>query len=174
MGALLSYLWPRVNDVEVDPATGLSPRDKHLVASTWDLVKKDKHSNGAYVFELLFTKHPDVKNMFPFARGREWAEFREDARLRIHIIAVMDALTAFVDLLDNVPLLDAMARKLADSHVKRQVSEAHFQALGEILMQALKDKLGPKLMTPETVTAWSRTYGLVLKVVGDQMNKDKS
>lgn len=45
------------------------------------------------------------------------------------------------------------------------------QALGEIVLQALSDRLGPRIMTPEATTAWKRTYGLVLKVVADQMAK---
>ena len=50
MGALLSYLWPPSS--EVDPATGVSPKDKHLVASTWAIVKRDPSGNGNYIFEL--------------------------------------------------------------------------------------------------------------------------
>lgn len=75
----------------------------------------------------LFSKHDDVKSMFPFARGQEWAAIREKPQLRAHVNAVMYALTSYVDHLDDVATLDAMVRKLADSHAKRKVTEAHFQ-----------------------------------------------
>lgn len=169
MGIILSYLWPL--STEVDPATGLSPKDKHLVTTTWAIIKKDTAGNGLYLFKLLFEKHTDVRDMFPFARGRPWAELKDDPRLRAHSSSVMYSVTSMLDHLDDVPCLDAMVRKLGDSHVKRRVTEAHFKALGEILLQTLHDKLGPGIMTPEATTAWTRTYGLILKVIADQMAK---
>ncbi|KAE8736874.1 hypothetical protein FOCC_FOCC017672 [Frankliniella occidentalis] len=174
MGAILSYLWSPSLSTEVDPATGLSPRDKHLVRTTWAIVKKDASSNGLYLFQLLFTKHTDVRDMFPFARGKEAAEYRDDPRMRAHANAVMYALTSYIDQLDDVPCLDAMVRKLADSHLKRHVTPEHFKALGAVVMQALQDLLGASVMTPDAVTAWTRTYGLVLQVVTDQMGKAQS
>ncbi|XP_034248482.1 globin-2 B chain-like [Thrips palmi] len=171
MGIILSYLWPL--STEVDPVTGLSPKDKHLLTTTWALVKKDAAGNGSHLFRLLFEKHPDVRDMFPFARGKQWAEYSEDARLRAHVSSVMYALTSMVDNLGDVACLDAMVRKLADNHVRRRVTLEHFKALGGILVQTLQDKLGPSIMTAETTTAWARMYDLVLKVLADQMAKPK-
>lgn len=81
----------------------------------------------------LFKRHHDVKEMFPFARGKEWDQICDDVRLRAHVNSVMYALTSFIDNLGDIPCLDVMVRKLADSHAKRHVTGDHFKVRKDLL-----------------------------------------
>lgn len=77
------------NDQTVDPATGLTGRQKKLVQSTWAIVKKDPIANGVAImitwvffflnhfkFPAMLRAHPKIKKMmilnlqiFPKAPG---------------------------------------------------------------------------------------------------------
>lgn len=49
MGMLYSLLGYNGRTDDPDPVTGLTSRDKHLLKSTWELVKKDLKGNGVKV-----------------------------------------------------------------------------------------------------------------------------
>lgn len=59
------------------------------------------------------------------------------------------------------------------SFVQWLVVSFRAQALGEIVVLTLQDKLGPKHMTSEATTAWKRVYGLVVTVIADQMKRER-
>lgn len=49
MGVITSYMKPAG---EPDPVTGLTPKEKSLVVSSWNIVKKDLQGTGIELFRM--------------------------------------------------------------------------------------------------------------------------
>lgn len=166
MGAFLS-----TQSTWADPVTGLSARDRYLVNNSWAMVKKDLKGAGMHVFKLLFEQHPDVQEMFPFAKGKSYEEYKSDPRFAAHINSVLYTLTSVVDHLDDPDVLEAMIRKTGVNHYRRSVSMEQFKVLGGVLVQALNDLLGPRVMNAETTASWGKTYTHLMKILEEELKR---
>lgn len=59
MGVIVSYMGGLSQSNEPDPVTGLTPKEKQLVANSWNLVKKDLVNNGVKLFLMYVFLFPN-------------------------------------------------------------------------------------------------------------------
>ncbi|GJQ73526.1 glob1 [Trypoxylus dichotomus] len=169
MGVITSYLR---GSNDPDPVTGLTPKEKALVVSSWNLVKKDLTANGVELFKLFFKHKPEYQNYFPF-RGVPMDELTHDPKLKAHAISVMYALSSIIDNLDNSDVLVNLLQKTGESHRRRKIPEESFNVLHKTVLELLQKGLGPKL-SKEGLDAWDKTLTVALKVVKDTLRTVES
>ncbi|KAI1301691.1 Globin [Halotydeus destructor] len=145
---------------------GLTEKEKDIVRQTWELVKKDINGNGYDLLIRFFTENPTYQQYFSF-KDVPLAELRGNKKVLAHVKSLMYALTAVVDSLDDTDCLVEMLAKLASSHKTRGIAVDTFDNLGLTVLGHLAEKF-PDLVNEEGTLAWKKTYGVIVKVVGDK------
>ncbi|KAK9474284.1 globin-like protein [Dipodascopsis tothii] len=95
-------------------------------------------------YENLFAVRPDLEFMFPDI-GRQSA-------------ALSGLFSAALAMLESLESLDEILERMGRRHAYViGVDAAHFELLGVILIQTLRDRLGPKF-SPQIETTWIKIY----------------
>jgi nitric oxide dioxygenase len=122
-----------------------------LVRKSWDLVAGDPDGVAALFYRRLFAAAPGVRPLFP-------ASMQEQGRKLVQMLATA---VANLDKLEAIrPAVEALARR----HVGYGALPEHYPVVGEALLAALDDGLGPQL-TPETTAAWAAAYAALSQVM---------
>ncbi|XP_049799452.1 globin C, coelomic-like isoform X3 [Schistocerca nitens] len=167
MGALLSFLWgggkatPALPEVP-DPVTGLTPREKDFVVTTWGSVRKDITNNGVQLFLRFFDKLPSAQKRFPSFADMPRDELATSKRLKAHANSVMYSIDSIVCNLDDPEVLEEMLLKIGNNHGRRKVPEDEFKVLKDVLMQLLRDALDIH-KSPVGEQAWSKAIDVMYK-----------
>nr|CAD7411990.1 unnamed protein product [Timema poppensis] len=164
MGGLLSYLWggtpASTEREEVDPATGLSPKERKLVQDTWKLVNQDAKGNGVALFMALFKAYPHYQREFPSLAKIPLSELATSKKMIAHANTVMYSLTSVIDNLSDPECLQEMLQKIGENHGRRKTGQRPFLDLKGVFIQLLQGKLG-KQMTPQAIVAWGKTVDVM-------------
>ncbi|CAG2175984.1 unnamed protein product [Oppiella nova] len=80
-------------------------------------------------------------------------------------------LSMLVDNIDDTDVLVEMLAKMGDNHNRHKTTLQMFVNLKTSLFGLLVDKLGPTVMTADAVTAWDKTYSVILSVVKPILEK---
>jgi nitric oxide dioxygenase len=122
-----------------------------LVRKSWDLVAGDPDGVAALFYRRLFAIAPGVRPLFP-------ASMHEQGRKLVQMLATA---VANLDRLDAIrPAVEALAHR----HVGYGALPAHYPVVGEALLGALEEGLGPQL-TAETAEAWQTAYAALSQVM---------
>lgn len=100
---------------------------------------------AATVYRRLFELHPAARQLFAQVAPAE----------QTHKLLMMFAL--IVERLDDPPALAAQIRRLGVRHSHRGVTPRHYALMGQALLEAFADCLGPA-WTPELRDAWAEAY----------------
>ncbi|CAL1265506.1 unnamed protein product [Larinioides sclopetarius] len=160
MGFFVSKIWPLWSPAGYDvpdPATGLTPRQKNLVQSTWKIVRADTKNNGIAFFMRFFDAHPEYQKLFKGFANVPRSELPQNGKLLGHALSVMYAINSIVDNLNDTESLVQILEKIGVSHIPRKISGKHFQNLAVVLVNFLKEALGPSLMDSTTEEAWRKS-----------------
>ena len=96
-------------------------------------------------YERLFTVAPTVRSLFHNQRSLQ------EEKLTNMLLLLLESL----DRLDKlVPVLWQSGRK----HRLYGAEAAHYPVVGEVLLWALEQKLGPERLTPDVRAAWNEFY----------------
>ena len=116
-----------------------------------DSLKAISHKGDELVaafYDILFTKYPTVRPLFDNARMPE----QKQKLLRAIVMAVRNLEKPEV----LVPYLEGLGRM----HVAYGAEAAHYDAVGECLLEALEKTAGP-LWNDELKAAWGDAYGAI-------------
>lgn len=144
MGAIYSLLGYDLKTDDPDPITGLTSKQKHIVKSTWNILKKDPKSHGVNLFLTwarireswiwwrnpflfrFFKYHPGYQKYFPF-KDVPTDELADSKIFQAHCLNVIYALSAIVDNVDNSEIMVSLLKKNGESHRRRNVpAEAYW------------------------------------------------
>jgi len=116
-------------------------------------LREDRGPTLAHRFyERLFHVAPGVRELFHNSLEQQEIKFTQ----------MLQSLRDSLDRLDNlVPLLWQTGR----NHRLYGAEEAHYAVVGEVLLLALEDQLGPEELTPERRAAWEEFYQLVALIM---------
>lgn len=92
-----------------------------------------------------------------------WDELKGDKRLKMHAGRVTSALSALVDNLNNPDELKQVLNNMLMGHKARDITLEQFVNLQKVLIDFLKDALGPQLMNEDAVVAWNTTYEFIVQ-----------
>ena len=113
---------------------------------------------GVLLFKNIFTIAPEAINLF--VSFKDEANLYESPKLEAHGIKVVTTVGTAVGLLRDLDTLVPVLQQLGTKHVDYGVIPAHYEIVGQALMQTLKMGLGDDY-TEETEDAWRAIYGVV-------------
>lgn len=134
------------------PAAPVSP-DAALVRRTLADVGEDADKVTSYFYALLFTRHPELRSLFPAAMDTQ-----RDRLLK--------ALLTAAEHIDNKPVLTEYLRNLGRGHRKYGTQASHYPAVGEALLGALA-RYATNTWDDEAEAAWIRTYTAISQIMID-------
>ncbi|MBT2490507.1 flavohemoprotein [Streptomyces sp. ISL-96] len=134
------------------PAAPVSP-DAALIRRTLADVGDDAGKVTAYFYALLFTRHPELRALFPAAMDTQ-----RDRLLK--------ALLTAAEHIDNKPVLTEYLRNLGRGHRKYGTQASHYPAVGEALLGALA-RYATSTWDDEAEAAWIRTYTAISQIMID-------
>jgi len=129
--------------------TTLPPQQIQLVTSTWARVAPSAPAVAALFYERLLTLDPQLKPLF---KGDMVAQGGK----------LMEMIGAAVGLLDRPAVLTPVLRNLGRRHQGYGVVDAHYDVVGQALLQTLEAGLG-EAFTTSVRSAWTAVYGALAR-----------
>lgn len=152
-----------------NPVTGLTPKEVRLLQSTWSLVQRDPVGNGIGLFLTFFKNNPEHKNLFPF-RDVPNEDLYKNKTVQAHATAVVYALSAMIDNLENTEVLINLLTKNGQSHAKRNIPPKGYWDLKLAVLEVLETELGPKI-NKEGLDAWAKMLDVAFSVIIENMKQ---
>lgn len=113
----------------------------------------------SYFYALLFTRHPDLRPLFPAAMDTQ-----RDRLLK--------ALLTAAERIDHAEALAAYLKNLGRGHRKYGTRPEHYPAVGECLIGSLS-RYASAIWDEETEAAWVRTYTTISQIMIDAAAADE-
>ncbi|QEU93179.1 globin domain-containing protein [Streptomyces kanamyceticus] len=133
--------------------------DAVLVQRTMAEIGPDSDKVTSYFYALLFTRHPDLRALFPAAMDTQ-----RDRLLK--------ALLTAAEHIDNTDVLVSYLKNLGRGHRKYGTQPEHYPAVGEALIGSLS-RYASSVWDEETEAAWVRTYTKISQVMIDAAAEDE-
>jgi hemoglobin-like flavoprotein len=125
-----------------------------LLRSSFELVAPKGEQVVDRFYTLLFEKHPSVKPLFANTTQKEQGK------------KLLRSLSIVVQNLEKPDVLAPYLQGLGRMHVAFGTQEAHYDAVGGCLLQALAETAGPA-WNATLESAWAEAYGVVAKLMKD-------
>jgi len=149
---------------QVDPATGLSQREKQDIRHVWSLVSQDLESAGMGFFLAYFKAHPEYQSKFKAFAKVPMDELKDNRSFQMHAMNVMNAITLIVDTLENPEELVSGLKEMGVNHRKRRIEAIHFHNLAAVLLAFLQSALG-SAFTEQAQKSWSKAMGVIISTI---------
>ena len=122
----------------------LSEKTIKIVKATAAPVAANSEAITSRMYEILFTNHPELKELFKDANPDQHKK-------------LAGAVSAYAANIDNLAVLSKAVEKMAQTHVSSAVKPEHYPLVGVSLLQAVKDVLGDAA-TNDVIEAWKEAY----------------
>ncbi|MFE0178141.1 globin domain-containing protein [Streptomyces sp. NPDC059002] len=156
--ASVEHLAPRASVAPPERAETGSP-DAILVQRTMAEIGPVADKVTSYFYALLFTRHPDLRPLFPAAMDTQ-----RDRLLK--------ALLTAAEHIDHTDVLVSYLKNLGRGHRKYGTQPEHYPAVGECLIGSLS-RYASAVWDDETEAAWVRTYTTISQVMIDAAAADE-
>jgi hemoglobin-like flavoprotein len=130
----------------------MSPETKALLKTSWAMVAPIGDTVATLFYERLFTLDPSLRRLF------KNADMKQQRR------KLVQALTAVINGVDNLPSLVPTLEALGRNHVRYGVTDQHYDTVGAALLWTLEQGL-KEAWTPAAKSAWTEAYGAVAGVM---------
>ena len=121
-----------------------------IVQSTVPVLKEYSKPIGKRFYELLFSKAPDLYNLFN----------QTNQKRGIQQEALGYAVYAAGEHITNLEAIMPVITRVTEKHRAIGVVPEQYPVVGETLLQAVKDVLGDAA-TDEIIDAWGKAYGYI-------------
>ncbi|WP_339205461.1 NO-inducible flavohemoprotein [Paenibacillus sp. FSL K6-3182] len=101
-------------------------------------------------YQLLFTNHPELLNLFNHANQKQG---RQQA-------ALANVVYAAALHIENLAAIIPVVKQIGHKHRSLGVKPEHYPIVGKYLLMAIKDVLG-EAATDEILNAWAEAYGII-------------
>lgn len=129
------------------PRRSLTTQQKEIVKSTIPALQEHGVTITTLFYKRLLEKHPELKNIFNTAHQ---ATGEQPA-------ALAHAVWAYASNIDRPEALSGTVSRIGHKHASLGVLPAHYPIVGEFLLAAIKDVLGPAV-NDQVVDAWTAAY----------------
>jgi hemoglobin-like flavoprotein len=126
--------------------------DVIALRSSFELVIERAPDLTVRFYEILFSRHPQVKPLFGRNSGRAQAEM------------LAGAIAAVIDHLEDAPWLARTLGGLGAKHVTYGVTAEMYPMVGECLLATLAEVAGSD-WTPALEKAWTDAYGAITSLM---------
>ena len=130
----------------------VTPRQQTLIRESWAQVGPIADAAATIFYDRLFDLDPSLRKLFS----------RTDmAGQRRNLVQTLGVVVASIDRLESIiPAVEALGRR----HAGYGVEAAHFDTVGEALLDTLAVGLGESF-TPDVREAWATAYGVLAGVM---------
>ncbi|MEF2097264.1 NO-inducible flavohemoprotein [Bacillus sp. CFBP9009] len=128
----------------------LDAKTIEIVQSTAPVLKEHSKPIGKRFYELLFSKAPDLYNLFN----------QTNQKRGIQQEALGYAVYAAGEHITNLEAIKPVIKRVTEKHRAIGVKPEQYPVVGETLLQAVKDVLGDGA-TDEIIEAWGKAYGYI-------------
>ncbi|MBG9787871.1 NO-inducible flavohemoprotein [Brevibacillus laterosporus] len=128
----------------------LSEKTIQIIKSTVPVLEKHGIDITKRFYQLLFTKHPELLNIFNHANQKQ-------ERQQTALANVVYAAAQYIDKLETII---PVVKQIGHKHRSLGIKAEHYPIVGENLLAAIKDVLGD-LATDEILQAWAEAYGVI-------------
>lgn len=127
--------------------TGLTAQQKQIVKSTIPALQEYGVTITTLFYKRLLEKHPELKNVFNTVHQKTGEQ----------PAALAHAVWAYAVNIDEPEALSAAVSRIGHKHASLGVMPAHYPIVGEHLLAAIKDVLGPAA-NEQVLDAWKAAY----------------
>ncbi|MBM6618506.1 NO-inducible flavohemoprotein [Bacillus suaedaesalsae] len=131
----------------------LNEKTIEIIKSTVPVLKEHGTTITTRFYELLFSKNPDLLNIFNHVNQKQGRQQT----------ALANAVYAAAVHIDQLEAILPAVKQIAHKHRSLGVKAEHYPSVGENLLQAIKDVLGDAA-TDEIISAWADAYGVIANV----------
>jgi nitric oxide dioxygenase len=128
----------------------LDEKTIEIVKSTAPVLKENSEAIGKRFYELLFTKVPELNNMFN----------QTNQKRGIQQEALAYSVYAAGENIDNLEAIESVITRVTEKHRAIGVKPEQYPVVGETLLTAVKDVLGDAA-TDEILEAWEEAYDYI-------------
>ncbi|WP_314586001.1 NO-inducible flavohemoprotein [Paenibacillus terrigena] len=128
----------------------LNPSTIAIIKSTVPVLEVHGTAITARFYELLFTNHPELLNIFNHANQRQGKQSG----------ALANAVYAAAANIDRLEQIIPVVKQIGHKHRALGIKPEHYPIVGEHLLIAIKDVLGDAA-TEEIIGAWAEAYGVI-------------
>ena len=140
------------NSIVTSRSPSVTPRQQTLIRESWAQVAPIADAAATIFYDRLFELDPSLRRLFS----------RTDmAGQRRNLMQTLAVVVASIDRLESiVPAVEALGRR----HAGYGVEAAHFETVGQALLDSLAVGLGEDF-TAEARDAWATAYGILAGVM---------
>ncbi|RJE19484.1 hypothetical protein PHISCL_08169 [Aspergillus sclerotialis] len=139
--------------------SALTPEQVQIIKSTVPALEKHGVAITTLFYERLLRDHPQLKNIFNTAHQATGAQ----------PAALAHAVWAYASNIENPEALKTAISRIGHKHVSLGVTEDLYPVVGQGLLAAIKDTLGPAA-NESVLDAWKAGYGQLAKYFIDFEN----
>lgn len=140
-----------------DAPMALSEETITIVKSTAPVMIEHGQAITDRMYDIMFTRYPDVKAMFANAPDNQ--SFK-----------LSSAIAAYAQNIDKLDNLTGAVNGMVTAHVRTGVKAEHYPVVAECLMEALHDVLGDAF-TDDIKGAWTEAYMFLANLLIDAESK---
>ncbi|NML10242.1 hypothetical protein HHL08_08775 [Sphingobium sp. AR-3-1] len=134
-------------------ARTMSAETMAIVKSTAPALQQHGLAITTRMYERLFVD-PEIKALFNQAAQRSGEQPKRLA----------DAILAFAKNVDKLDVLTSAIERIASRHVETHIKPAHYPAVADALLPAIKDVLGDAI-DEQVLAAWGEAYWFLADVL---------
>jgi nitric oxide dioxygenase len=128
----------------------LSDKTIQIIKSTVPVLEIHGTAITKRFYEMLFSNHPDLLNIFNHANQKQGKQQ----------MALANAVYAAAQHIDKLEAIIPVVKQIAHKHRSLGIKAEHYPIVGENLLAAIKDVLG-SAATDEIIEAWAEAYGVI-------------
>ena len=127
----------------------LDQKTQEIIKSTAPLIKEKGEQITTRMYEILFSKYPETKELFKNAPQDQYKR-------------LANAIFAYSANIDRLDTLNEAIERMAQKHVETNVKPEHYPLVKDALLTAIKEVLNPP---QEVLDAWDKAYDLLADVL---------
>ncbi|KAJ7489974.1 globin-like protein [Mycena galericulata] len=132
----------------------LTPSQIATVKATAPVLQQHGEAIATLFYRELLEGHPSLRDMFSATDQTTGRQPR----------ALAGAVLAYATYIDDLPRLTAAVERIAHKHASLQVTPPQYEVVGQFLLAAIGQVLGPEGATAEVVDAWTAAYAALAAV----------
>ncbi len=127
----------------------LDKQTQEIIKSTAPLIKENGEKITTRMYEILFSKYPETKELFKNAPPDQYKR-------------LANAIFSYAANIDRLEALQEAIERMAQKHVETNVKPEHYPLVKDALLTAIKEVLNPP---EEIINAWDKAYDVLANVL---------
>ncbi|CAJ0576791.1 unnamed protein product, partial [Mesorhabditis spiculigera] len=138
------------------PRMPLTDDQRQAIKVSYAKLAENPTKYGNELFIRLFADFPDYKDIWPRFRAIPDSSIVGSDQLRTHATVYMKGLGTIVSKIENEEELQDIIKKIAQAHIKFNISRSHVEHMAPCLLAVLKNANGS--IDPGTKEAWEAFF----------------